>query len=151
LADYNHILLNTPVFFRVFVKPIEGKTLFLPGKSGNKELCTENIGAFRWYFDGSSLNFIIEEIISLGACKILIDRNTDISRNSQLCKNLDMSEYINKLPEFLRKRIDIISDDTVWKQSEVFLAPIAEEFSIEITQPRITNKGRYTQINIREF
>jgi hypothetical protein len=151
MTRYNNILLNSPIFFRVFVKPNKGKSIYLPEVSGKKELNSNEIIGHAWRVDKLSINFIIEEILSLGAYKILIDKNGDLRRTSFLNKDINLSEFICGLPDFIRSKVEIVRDELAWKQSNVFLNPIAEELNIKITDSRIIYDNKIPIVSILDF
>lgn len=98
---YGRILLNTPLFFRKFRASSGKETIYAA--------------------DGSSLQFLVEELVSFAASDIAV------------VAYHHATEYISRLPECLRNRILIIDKNgRTLKQRYSLLAPLAEEFDFEM-------------------
>jgi len=104
---------NFPIFNRIYLKEIG---FFRFGKSRNGRTKAVSI-------DLSSFTFIIEELISVGAVDIAVNKDKIVK------------DYLKKIPDSLRKRICFINPTKIYKRANLLFQPIAEEFEVDDYSP----------------
>jgi hypothetical protein len=91
--------------------------------------------------DGSSLQFILEELMTFGCTSIFIDKNSRISEQS-----------LELLPKILHNRIIIINeDDHISKQVNNILSPLMEEFNCHISMGGLVCFGENGLVHKKDF
>jgi hypothetical protein len=126
MQESNKILLTRVNCERLFLKP-KGQKLFDYIDNGlGISISYDDHHAVRCIHDYSKVEFILEQVLTLGGSELLIIKS-------------DINERAYKqFPQIVKNKIVLVDPQKAFEKSSVFLTPVADEFGIEFSNSAIS-------------